>query len=151
MDSNSKIIDLSYLKEMSSNNKDIIVEMIEIFIEQTPEFTEGISNHFKNRQWTELSAVAHKAKSSVKIMGMDKLGDCLEKIEHYSRGNKKIELQHKISDNHKLNNDDLRTWNNIRNEEVNDINLKHIPQLVSYFLNQNSIAISELKKAILEL
>ncbi|MFT5748825.1 MAG: HPt (histidine-containing phosphotransfer) domain-containing protein [Ancylomarina sp.] len=151
MNLNTKIIDLSYLKEMSGNNKDIMVEMVEIFIEQNPEFTEGISIHFENRQWTELGAVAHKAKSSVRIMGMDDLGDCLENIEHYSKGNQKVELQQKIEDRHKLNDEDLRIWNNVRNEEVNDINLEFIPQLVSHFLNQIPIAITELKKAILEL
>ncbi len=151
MNSNTKIIDLSYLKEMSGNNKDIMVEMVEVFIEQNPEFTEGVFSHFENRQWTELGAVAHKAKSSVRIMGMDELGDCLEKIEHYSKGNQKIELQQKIEDRHKLNDKDLRIWNNVRNEEVNDIDLKFIPQLVNYFLNQSPIAITELKKAILEL
>ena len=151
MNSNTKIIDLSYLKEMSGNNKDIMVEMVEIFIDQNPEFTEGISSHFENRQWTELGAVAHKAKSSVRIMGMDELGDCLEKIEHYSKGNQKIELQQKIKDRHKLNDEDLRIWNNVRNEEVNDIDLKYIPQLVSHFLNQSPIAIIELERAILEI
>ena len=151
MDSHTKIIDLSYLKEMSGNNKDIMVEMVEIFIEQNPEFTEGISSYFENKQWTELGAIAHKAKSSVRIMGMDELGDCLEKIEHYSKGNQKVELQQKIKNRHKLNDDDLRIWNNVRNEEVNDIDLIFIPKLVSKFLNQSPIAITELRKALLEL
>ncbi|WP_158614437.1 Hpt domain-containing protein [Ancylomarina euxina] len=136
---------------MSGNNKDIMIEMVEIFIEQNPEFTEGISSYFENRQWTELGAIAHKAKSSVRIMGMDELGDCLEKIEHYSKGNQKVELQQKIENRHKLNDDDLRIWNNVRNEEVNDIDLIFIPKLVSKFLNQTPIAITELRKALLEL
>ncbi len=151
MNSNTKIIDLSYLREMSGNNKDIMIEMVEIFIEQNPEFTEGISSYFQNKQWTELGAIAHKAKSSVRIMGMDELGDCLERIEHYSKGNQKVELQQKIEDRHKLNDDDLRIWNNVRNEEVNDIDLEFIPALVSQFLNQSPIAINELRKALLEL
>ncbi|MRT93230.1 Hpt domain-containing protein [Ancylomarina sp. 16SWW S1-10-2] len=150
MDSNTKIIDLSYLIEMSDNNKDIMIEMIDIFIEQSTEFTEGISNHFKNKQWTELGAIAHKAKSSVRIMGMDETGKCLEKIEHYSKGNQKIELQHKINNRHKLNKEDLRIWNNVKNEDINDIDLKLIPDLINQFLNQNPVAITELKKAILE-
>jgi len=151
MNSNTKIIDLSYLREMSGNNKDIMIEMVEIFIEQNPEFTEGISSYFQNKQWTELGAIAHKAKSSVRIMGMDELGDCLERIEHYSKGNQKVELQQKIEDRHKLNDDDLRIWNNVRNEEVNDIDLEFIPALVNQFLNQSPIAINELRKALLEL
>ncbi|MDE5422175.1 Hpt domain-containing protein [Ancylomarina sp. DW003] len=151
MSSNTKIIDLSYLKEMSGNNKEIMIEMVEIFIEQTPEFTQGISNYFENKQWTELGAIAHKAKSSVRIMGMSELGDCLEKIEHYSKGNQKVGLQQKIENRHKLNDDDLRIWNNVRNEEVNDIDLKYIPELVNQFLIQSPLAITELKKALLEL
>ncbi|RZT95462.1 HPt (histidine-containing phosphotransfer) domain-containing protein [Ancylomarina subtilis] len=151
MDSSTQIIDLSYLKEMSGNNKDIMIEMVEIFIEQNPEFTEGISNHFKNKQWAQLGAIAHKAKSSVRIMGMSELGDCLEKIEHYSKGNKKIELQNKITDNHKLDDEDLKIWNNVQNEDINDINLEYIPELVSYFLTQSPKAISELEKALHEL
>lgn len=136
---------------MSGNNKDIMIEMVEIFIEQNPEFTEGISSYFENQQWTELGAIAHKAKSSVRIMGMDELGDCLEKIEHYSKGNQKVELQKKIENRHKLDDDDLRIWNNVRNEDVNDIHLQFIPDLVSNFLIQCPLAISELKKALLEL
>ena len=151
MDTNSKIIDLSYLKEMSGDNKDIINEMVEIFIEQNPEFIEGIASYFKNKQWAKLGAISHKAKSSVRIMGMDELGDCLEKIEHYSKGNKKVELQQKINNRHQLSDDDLRIWNNVQSEDVNDKDLKFMPTLVSHFLIQIPIAITELKKALLEL
>lgn len=151
MNQNHKLIDLSYLKDMSGNNKDIMHEMVEIFIEQNPEFTEGISEYFKTKQWTNLGAVAHKAKSSARIMGMSALGDCLEEIEHYSKGNKKIELQTKIANKHKLGEEDLKIWNNIRNERKNDIDLKFIPDLVNFFLEQSPLAIIELKKAAQEL
>jgi len=151
MNQNHKLIDLSYLKDMSGDNKDIMHEMVEIFLEQTPEFTEGISEYFENKQWTNLGAVAHKAKSSVRIMGMNDLGDCLEKIEHYSKGNQKIELQTKIKNEHKLNEKDLRIWNNVQNEDKNDIDLKFIPDLVDFFLKQSPLAIIELKKAAQEL
>jgi len=151
MNQNYKLIDLSYLKEMSGDNKDIMHEMVDIFIEQNPEFTLGIATYFENKQWTNLGAIAHKAKSSVRIMGMSALGDCLEKIEHYSKGNQKIELQEKIENRHKLSEEDLKIWNNVCNEETNDIELKFIPDLVKFFLKQSPLAITELKKAILEL
>ena len=136
---------------MSGNNTDIMHEMVDIFIEQNPEFIEGISAYFENKQWTDLGAIAHKAKSSVRIMGMNALGDCLEKIEHYSKGNQKIELQTKIENRHKLSEEDLKIWNNVRNEDKHDIELKFIPELVSYFLDQSPLAINELKKAVREL
>ena len=151
MDSSTQIIDLAYLKEMSGNNKEIMVEMVEIFIEQYPEFTEGISNYFENKQWTQLGAITHKAKSSFRIMGMSELGDCLEKIEHYSKGNQKVILQKIIKDNHKLDDEDLKVWNNIQYEDINDINLEYIPELIHYFLTQSPKAITELEKALREL
>ena len=151
MNSDSKIIDLSYLKEMSGNNIDIMLEMVEIFIEQNPEFTEGISTYFEHKQWSKLGAIAHKAKSSFRIMGMLEIGECLEKIEHYSKGNQKIELQQKIDNKQTLNDDDMRIWNNVQNENINDIKLKFIPELVGHFLTQSPIAIFELKKALSEL
>ncbi len=151
MNSKPITLDLSYLKEMSGNNKDIMKEMVAIFIEQTPEFTQGVADYFESRNWTQLGAIAHKAKSSVRIMGMNELGTCLENIEHYSKGNQKVELQGKIEKMHKLNDEDLRVWNNVRMEKVDDIDLKYIPDLVHYFLEQSPLSIIELEKALLEL
>ena len=67
-----KLTDLSYLKEMSGNDYSIIKEMIDIFIEQVPEFLDEVSNSFESQDLQALGAVAHKAKSSVRTMGMEK-------------------------------------------------------------------------------
>jgi len=69
-----KYIDLSYLESISEGNSDIINELITIFIEQVPEFTEGFAEGLTHKDWSKIAAVAHKAKSSVMSMGINNLG-----------------------------------------------------------------------------
>jgi HPt (histidine-containing phosphotransfer) domain-containing protein len=146
-----KITDLSYLKEMSGDDNSIIVEMITIFLEQIPEFEEEISIHFKARDWQELGAMAHKAKSSVRTLGMEKTGECLEQLEHFSKGNLKSELQTKRENGIEFSPNDEKNWSNVKNESSNDIELAIIPKLVEQFLAHCPIAIKELKKSMEQL
>lgn len=146
-----KITDLSYLKEMSGNDKSIIEEMIEIFIEQIPEFTDEVSSNFDTRDWAGLGAIAHKAKSSVRTMGMEYIGDCLEQLEHFSKGNLKFELQIKKEKGVELSPDDEKNWSNVMNETSNDVELKHIPDLVECFLTNCPLAVDELKTTLQQL
>ncbi|WP_372754140.1 Hpt domain-containing protein [Labilibaculum sp.] len=141
-----KITDLSYLKEMSGNDNGIIVEMIDIFLEQIPEFENEISSHYKARDWQELGAIAHKAKSSVRTLGMETTGKCLEQLEHFSKGNLKFELQTKKENGIEFSLKDEKNWLNVKNESTNDIKLAIIPKLVEQFLAHCPIAIKELKK-----
>ncbi len=75
MEKQPKLIDLSYLNSIADGNKEIINELIDIFIEQVPEFTQGLDEYYKNKQWLELGGLAHKAKSSVIAMGMEEMGN----------------------------------------------------------------------------
>lgn len=151
MDQEEKITDLSYLKEMSGNDKSIIEEMIEIFIDQIPEFEEEITTHFDNQDWSKLGAIAHKAKSSVRTMGMEYLGDCLEQLEHFSKGNLKFDLQIKKEEGIDFTPEDEKNWNNVKFENKNDLELNHIPELVECFLSQIPLAIEELKETLRKL
>lgn len=151
MTQGEKITDLSYLKEMSGNDNSIIGEMIDIFLEQIPEFEDEISKSFETQNWQELGAVAHKAKSSVRTMGMEKSGDCLEQLEHLSKGNLKFELQLKKEKGIEFSPQDEKNWSNVKNETMNDIELKLIPVFVEEFLAQCSLAATELKETLKQL
>lgn len=151
MTQGEKLTNLSYLKEMSGNDSSIIEEMIEIFIEQIPEFTEEITNNFESQNWEGLGAVAHKAKSSVRTMGMDSIGDCLEQLEHFSKGNLKFEIQIKKEKEIELSPADEKNWSNVMHETTNDIEMKHIPELVEHFLTNCPLAIAELKSTLKQL
>ncbi len=64
---------LNYLKAITGGNKQIIQEMIEMFVLQVPEFIQNLNRFYQTGHYTELGKEAHKAKSSLQIMGMIEL------------------------------------------------------------------------------
>ena len=72
---------LEYLENMSMGSNEMVAEMIDLFIDQIPEFTEGLDALFAQGDFHGLGALAHKAKSSVAVMGMNGLADDLKNLE----------------------------------------------------------------------
>ncbi len=90
-------IDLSYLKSIANGDKEILKELINIFVDQVEEFRIGLNAHFNNQSWKELAALAHKAKASVVAMGMVNLGNIeLKNLELIAK-------QYRINELSKLN------------------------------------------------
>jgi HPt (histidine-containing phosphotransfer) domain-containing protein len=73
--------DLSYLESMTTGNNELLIEMIGIFIDQIPEFTDGLQDHLDKGELNALGALAHKAKSSVAVLGMKDLATDLKTLE----------------------------------------------------------------------
>ena len=72
---------LSYLQNITGGDAETIRDLINLFIEQVPEFIGNLKNHLKEEKYIELGREAHKAKSSVMIMGMDDLGHDLKSLQ----------------------------------------------------------------------
>jgi HPt (histidine-containing phosphotransfer) domain-containing protein len=83
--------DLSYLREMSGGNTVLVLEMISIFKDQVAEFSKEMDQHLANREFDLLGKLAHKAKSSVSIMGLLDLAGDLKDLENLAREGKKAE------------------------------------------------------------
>lgn len=75
------ITDLSYLKTMSGGDADFIAEMIGLFSEQVDEYKELMPSLLKEKKYEDLSKLAHKAKSSVAVMGMTEVAELLKDLE----------------------------------------------------------------------
>ena len=76
-------INLTYLNEMSDGNNDLIIEMIEIYNNQIPEFITYMEESYNNKNWEQLAAIAHKAKSTVAIVGLNNLANDLKNLYHH--------------------------------------------------------------------
>jgi HPt (histidine-containing phosphotransfer) domain-containing protein len=85
------VTDLSYLSGMSGGNPDIIKEMITIFNEQTQEYIVEFQKLLEEKNYLQLGKLAHKAKSSVAIMGMTELAADLKTLELLTKENAEIE------------------------------------------------------------
>lgn len=64
---------LNYLRTITDGNKQVIREMIEMFVLQVPVFIKNLNEFYQTGQYTALGKEAHKSKSSLQIMGMAEL------------------------------------------------------------------------------
>lgn len=85
------VTDLSYLKNMSGGNNEIIREMITIFNEQSREYIRDMQKYLDEKDYSMLGKLAHKAKSSVAIMGMNDLAADLKTLEINTKEEKEVE------------------------------------------------------------
>ncbi len=92
MNKDDMIIDLSYLKEMSEGNVELMIEMIGIFKEQVLEFSNDMDRLLEKKEYVELGKLAHKAKSSISIMGMGPLAKKLKEFELLAKSHQDIEV-----------------------------------------------------------
>jgi HPt (histidine-containing phosphotransfer) domain-containing protein len=83
--------DLSYLKEITGGESSIVKEMVEMFLEQIDEFKLNMTNYLNDKKYIDLGKEAHKAKSSVLIVGMEELGKSLKKLQLLTEQNVEIE------------------------------------------------------------
>lgn len=81
--------DLSYLEDMTEGNKDLIRELIGIFSTQVKEYSDLMQKFLGEQNWHELSMMAHKAKSTVAIMGMRELSEELKQLELRAKNKEK--------------------------------------------------------------
>ena len=85
------ITDLNYLKTMSGGDSKFIREMIDLFREQIMEYKSIMPELLQNKDYDGLSKIAHKAKSSVAVMGMTKVADLLKELEILAHEQKDME------------------------------------------------------------
>ena len=108
------ITDLKYLQQMTGNDGAMMSEMIELFLSQLAEMKEDIQVFMDNRNWPELSRMAHKIKSSALVMGVAPMSDDMKELELLAKEGKNTEKYpdyiarfHSMSDSVQL---ELRTY-----------------------------------------
>lgn len=76
---------------MSAGNKELVKEMIEIFTNQVNEFASGMDQLYAEKSFEDLGRLAHKAKSSISIMGLSDLAVELKTFETKARAGEEPE------------------------------------------------------------
>lgn len=93
-----KHINLDYVNELADGSPEFIKEMIDIFLSQVPEFTYELNTLYHIKNYIELARTAHKAKSSVAIMGMYELSEDLKTLELLAKDGMSPEKYREIID-----------------------------------------------------
>lgn len=92
------ITDLNYLKTMSGGDPKFIREMIDLFREQIEEYKNIMPALLNKKDFESLSKIAHKAKSSVAVMGMTEVADLLKELEILiTEGKEEDRYEHMVS------------------------------------------------------
>ncbi|MCT4587857.1 MAG: Hpt domain-containing protein [Carboxylicivirga sp.] len=145
-------IDLGYLESITDGSQDLIKELIEIFIEQIPEFVDGFEEGLTQKDWMKVAAVAHKAKSSVMSMGMQELGNQdlknleliakLLRIDELNAMNNNSEESNELSKSIDGYSEDRKEW--LKNNK----NVECVEEIINRFNQTCEAAISELQEVI---
>jgi HPt (histidine-containing phosphotransfer) domain-containing protein len=87
-----KFINMEYLDSVSGGDPSIINELVVMFKEQSVEIYNEMLSLLSEKNYMSLGLLAHKAKSSVAIMGMTELAQLLKTFELQTREQKEIHL-----------------------------------------------------------
>lgn len=91
MNKRLEYINIQQIDEISDGDLEFKKELIDIFLEQIPEFISNMNTFFDEKNWDMLAREAHTAKSSALTFGMDKAGELLKDIQIHAEANE-IEL-----------------------------------------------------------
>ena len=77
--------DLTYLNQVFYGNESMVREIVQLFLQQSPELTRTMTRCVRQSRWQELHPLAHKLKSSVTMLGMEALTPLVLEIERISK------------------------------------------------------------------
>lgn len=86
-----KYINTEYLESVSGGDKEVVREIVSIFKEQVTEISNEMSLLLSQKNYKLLGLLAHKAKSSISIMGMNDLAFMLKTFELQAKEGKEPE------------------------------------------------------------
>lgn len=77
--------DLSYLRSISNNNQEFIREMMQTFLQSTPDLLRQMRISLEEKNWERLSKLAHQIKPSLTLLGVHDLHATILFIEENAK------------------------------------------------------------------
>lgn len=84
-------VDLSYLRDIASGSAEFMIEMIDMFLDQTPVYFDQLEAAIAEKNWKVVGDVAHKIKPTLAFMGVSSGKQAIEAIEHDARALNNVE------------------------------------------------------------
>jgi CheY-like chemotaxis protein len=92
-----RCIDLAYLNQRTKSNPALMMEMISLYLAQTPPLLDTIKQSFSEQNWSLLGAAAHKMIPSFSIMGISPdFENIAKKIQEFTTAQEKNEEIHEL-------------------------------------------------------
>src|SRR6056297_3330688 len=74
-------IDLKNLYELTGGDEDLLKEIMELFLDQTPGLMSNVVSHFKSKEYDQVKEFSHTLKPTFTYVGMEKATELAEQIE----------------------------------------------------------------------
>ena len=92
-------VDLTYLKKITKSNPNLMIEMIQLYLNQTPILIQAIKQNYLIKNWKAVMAITHKILPSFAIVGINPVYEVLTKKiqELASAGKETSEIKESIA------------------------------------------------------
>ncbi len=87
----NKLFDLSYLQQVFQGNQEMIRQIISLFLQQVPEYISEMEACVERNDLHALHPLAHKAKSSISMLGIRSMEDIVLRIERNSKEHREMD------------------------------------------------------------
>ena len=89
---NNSPLDLSYLRDMSGDSAEFMIEMIDMFKAQTPLYIADLEHAILAEDWEKAAGHAHKIKPTLSYVGREDARGHLQQIETNARDKSDVAL-----------------------------------------------------------
>jgi len=84
-------IDMTYLDELALGSNEFKIEMVESFINTTPEAIQKMKEAINSGDWKVLGGIAHKLKTSFSFVGMENMVQLSKSLQDLGLAEEKVE------------------------------------------------------------
>lgn len=84
-------ISLAYLHDIADGSNEFMVEMIDIFLNQTPAYLNQIEQAILEKDWLTVAEISHKVRPTFAFIGVKEAIDVMASIENYARSGTNLE------------------------------------------------------------
>jgi HPt (histidine-containing phosphotransfer) domain-containing protein len=83
--------DLTYLEDLSGGNNTIVVDIIQLFLQQTPGDFDTLTQHVESSNWEAAYKMAHHIKPTLAYVGANDMRDELNLVERTLKSGTELE------------------------------------------------------------
>ena len=91
-----KFIDPTHIDSVTGGDEKFKQELISVFVQQMPSLLVGLEKALQDNDYKQLSAIAHKTKSSVALMGIESLRADMAELEQKAKTGDDVECYKRI-------------------------------------------------------
>lgn len=84
-------LDFEHLRSLTGDDNEFMIEILELIVEQSPDVVTDMHTQLQAQDYTSLGATAHKYKSSINILGNQKLMGLMKDLEDIATGSQETQ------------------------------------------------------------